>query len=497
MALCNASMVDEGINACGTMDNTGNTVSLSKAPCSDEMKELLEVLHGVIACMGREFGPVRFHSDRDLSLIRQTAACCIIEFFKVNAVTKTMTTDDWHQVGWMLLDPDDNTRRATANALFTVIQTHPVHLKILAYPCLLASDDELCGQAENALTFAVKRLRCTYEFLCAQAISKNDDRLRRLAEDQMAECILPYVLNLLSHHPDFPTSSTLEAEGDKNRVKTIVKSVRMVLAALSSTLRDEADNLSYLLKQVSMIIQNYRDKLDPDNIGLLFVTRITRNLLKEKIRTSEHVQPYDGDINLPMDIYDFSIDGEINQQMEGLDYVEGVIEKALHAAGKGTAKRSHGERKERPAKQDTSNSIYDESKAKSAKSMKEKSVKAAPAATITEYLSNRPKRATRNEAVDYKEKVESEREMNLWEQTAAEKARQTRGTETRNETKNSSFTEKDDDYHDDMSPLKIDTGKSFAFLNNRQSQQPTGILSRANVDALKKSILQKAFSGKL
>ena len=63
------------------------------------------------------------------------------------------------------------------------------------------------------------------------------------------------------HHPDFPTSSTLDGEGDKVRVRTIVKSVRMVLSALRATLRDEADNLSFLLKQVTMIVNHYCDKM--------------------------------------------------------------------------------------------------------------------------------------------------------------------------------------------------------------------------------------------
>ena len=38
-------------------------------------------------------------------------------------------------------------------------------------------------------------------------------------------------------------------------------------------------------------------------IGLHFISRLTFKLLKERAKTGEELQPYPGDINLPIDLY--------------------------------------------------------------------------------------------------------------------------------------------------------------------------------------------------
>ena len=101
----------------------------------------------------------------------------------------------------------------------------------------------------------------------------------------MPEGLLPYVLHLLSYHPDFPSSSAMEDEGDKRRCRNIAKvprtrldaprwvdpgsptpsslrspqNLRMVLSALTASLQDGTNNLSFLLKQVGMIDRHYDD----------------------------------------------------------------------------------------------------------------------------------------------------------------------------------------------------------------------------------------------
>jgi hypothetical protein len=75
----------------------------------------------------------------------------------------------------------------------------------------------------------------------------------------MPEGILPYVLHLLSYHPDFPESSAMETEADKKRCRNIAKNLRMVINALTQSLGEDSNNLSFLLKQVGMIDQHYDD----------------------------------------------------------------------------------------------------------------------------------------------------------------------------------------------------------------------------------------------
>lgn len=111
------------------------------------------------------------------------------------------------------------------------------------------------------------------------------------------------MLHLLSYHTDFPTSPDCSSESDDNRLKVVVRSIRLVLQALQSSLRNEASNIPYLLKQIHLISQVYCDRIDTSNIGLQFVAGITRSIIQENIKTAENVQVYPGNILLPAELF--------------------------------------------------------------------------------------------------------------------------------------------------------------------------------------------------
>ena len=152
--------------------------------------------------------------------------------------------------------------------------------------------------------FAVRRLRSTHDILTGRAFHEDSSELRSLAEVNMPESVLPYVLHLLSYHPDFPTSSKIENDSDKRKLKNIMRNLRMVIDTLMNSLKDVSSNLSYLLKQVNMISQNYQDKTDADNIGLHFVTILATKLLSEKIKVVENILAHPQDVFLPIELYE-------------------------------------------------------------------------------------------------------------------------------------------------------------------------------------------------
>jgi hypothetical protein len=130
------------------------------------------------------------------------------------------------------------------------------------------------------------------------------ERLRRIAEDNMPECILPYALYLLSHHPDFPSSVHLDGEGDQRRAAELTNSLRMMITVLLNSAGTEtSSNLSYLIKQVEILSAYFCSRTDESSEGLYLIARIARKILMEKSKAVENLQPYPGEIYLPMDLY--------------------------------------------------------------------------------------------------------------------------------------------------------------------------------------------------
>ena len=172
--------------------------------------------------------------------------------------------------------------------------------------------------------FAVRRLRSSHDILTGRAFNENSSKLRALAEYNMPESILPYVLHLLSYHPDFPVTAEIQDENDKKRLKNITKNLRMIIDILMNSLKDVSSNLSYLLKQANMISQNYQDATDPNNIGLHFVTILTTKILSEKIKVVENILAHPQDVFLPIELFEIR-----KNKLEGLGGVDEVFEKIL------------------------------------------------------------------------------------------------------------------------------------------------------------------------
>lgn len=363
-----------------------------------------------------------------------------MECLKLRCVNKCLTAAQWQLLGWALLDIDPNNRQQLLSQFGEIIQRTPVHPRFLAYPCLLANDEALLPIAEKYLVFAVKRLRCTHEELCTKAMTTDDadeiERLQMLAQAHMPESILPYVLYLLSHHPNFPQSATMEEVEDQDRLRAVIQSVRLVVSSLLDSLPGGCNtgNLSLIFKQVNLISQYYKDRLDEDNLGLHFVSQVTTKVLKSRIQTVDNVQSYPGDVHLPMDLYAAYDNSALSQNQKAIKTAvlleaEGAIDKVLGLSSSGVSGGQANRRKHAPKKPTVPAAVLKTNQAADNRGQKRrggqeetqkskgKKTKTAPAPP--ERVSSRPQRAAAKGA-SYTEQNENDAETARWEALAAE-----------------------------------------------------------------------------
>ena len=438
------------------------------------VKSLMTLLFDCIKASGGQLGGFTTEDDAEKECLFEAASSCALSLMKLHVFAASLTVDQWHTLGWTLLCPVQSIRQKLFNTLSISIQIYPLHAKFLAYPCLFATDDSLHARAEQTLGFAVQRRRRTHEELCSQAIgqSESQEKLRRLTESLMPESILPYLLHLLSYHPEFPTSTAIDNETDKRRMKNLVRSVSMLLQVLQNSLISESCNMSYLLKLLNTANRFYVDRHDPENAGLHFVTRMTVKLLHEQIKTSDNLQNHPGEVSLPADLYQRRALGEGDSQAgessvaimmlgagteEGFDIAESAIERALQIAGKGNKPqkagpgKTHGmqalrsdattaaSRKRTAEHQDDAhaNKRKPAERTRGAGILSPDKMTIPASSRLPEEAPTRvvPKRGAK-EIVSYREPTESDREMLQWEEAAAQAKKPRRSSELSN---NNSF----------------------------------------------------------
>jgi len=427
---------------------------------SEEMTELLSVLFNCIADNGNTLYQAST-GVHNAVYIYEVAAECILNLLRIPQVSVEITVDQWQSLAWTLLNEDTAVRARLFEIYSNIMQTSVVHLRFLSYFCLYANDDDLRSKAESAFLFVVQRLRRTHEKYSLRALAADNTTLHLQADEQMPEVILPYVIYLLSYHPEFPESSTLEEEADKKRMGHIYKSVKMVLRVLLESLENEADNLSYLLKQVNLITRDYEDMHDASNLGLHVVARGAHKVLTESIKTAENVQAYPGDIPLPSDLYQLRLGvvrgrspslGSIVVPVEGLDQAEEAIDNALSRLGKGRGKKSPSKQAvqpkvrqasagrkpkstsqtsqkfaqedfsededlcevdEKPVSRSKPSKLSSSSSSSSSKTVRKNVVPIFE--DVPRPVSSRPQRKSRDLSIKYTEKDEDEKEVRSWD----------------------------------------------------------------------------------
>jgi hypothetical protein len=120
-------------------------------------------------------------TDENAVLLREAAGICFLQLLTLKRVNKSLLPAEWLNVSILFLDSNVECRYNILARLCTLMQTHCLHPRFLALPCLallpVPSDapvvassyqTKMTSMIQNALLFALKRLRVTHESLCAQ-----------------------------------------------------------------------------------------------------------------------------------------------------------------------------------------------------------------------------------------------------------------------------------------------------------------------------------------
>lgn len=422
------------VESTGSGGDTSNTTTSSQSLTLGSTSRVMSALFSSLEKRGAVFGRFQVAKIPLRDRLREACARALFELIKVKSVARSLSVVQWQTLSWTLLDSSKHCRRKALGALCLVIQTHNVHPRFLSLPCLVASDDENKVLAQQAFDFSVKRLRLSHDVVCSKVMMLEDqekdeeaERMRRVAEGNMPECILPYAIHLLSYHPDFPVSVSLSEEGDSKRVGHIVNSLRMVINTILGNGGGDTNNtLSYLLKQVEILGTYYCDKLNNGNEGLALVANLAREILDEKCRLVDNLQPYPGEITLPMDLYRRRRRGESPTEAKTPPSVSGTPISGmrnialLHSSGKhpGSSQRENQKRES-----DVENSSARPSKRRRRlDSGKENEGGTRGRATVTEKpqrASARIRDGSSRPAPFYEDNSASDVEVEMWEEAAA------------------------------------------------------------------------------
>jgi len=267
---------------------------------NDILDNLLRILYVSLRSRGKCIGGLILDSEDDVVVSRETVACLMIQLLEIDRVSKKLTSEHWEVLGWYFLDEDAKVRYSVAESFSRVIQTSGLHIRFLAYSSLTVFDQKCFQVIKKSLPFALKRIRCTHDELIGRAMEADDLKLLALMEEVIPECIVPYVVYLLSCLP-FQNTFLNGKSCDDYRVKMTTVSLRFIYASLKSSLSEGSDNLSYLIQQLNLLAKQVLK--GRDSSSLISVTKIARQILHENIKTVENVQPFKGNIGLPGDLF--------------------------------------------------------------------------------------------------------------------------------------------------------------------------------------------------
>jgi hypothetical protein len=453
---------NKGVGSSSSSGSNCTPADVSKLNKPD-INGLMSIVFACLESRGAELAGYNVIEKKDQEQTYFTAAWCGLQLMRVRTFGDKINPVQWQELAWAMLYVENRAlKRQLLLTLVSIIQTHPVHIKFLTFPCLFANDtiDHNAEYAQRGLVFAIKRLRKTQEDIGTKVIQEEDEKRRskyqRTATFTMPEMIVPYLLHLLSYSPDFPRSVALDNEDDKKRMKSVIRCVTFLLTALQSTLRVETSNLPYLFKQLNTINRDYVDRLDHDNIGVHFVTRLTVKLLNEQVKTVENLQVHPGEITLPADLFapmtaEQKAGSSKGHVQEGLELAEQSINKILQNGGKGRAgnkpmtaspvavKRARSPaasaEKSRSDKRFSFDAEEDEDqnvgKKKVSKSSNKVSASKATGEVVPAPSRVMPKRSAKGVVSSYIEKDENDKEVEEWDQQAGVTSRRSSSSSVR------------------------------------------------------------------
>jgi sister-chromatid-cohesion protein PDS5 len=273
------------------LESSANQDAMAK-DLREESSQLLETLFGILD-RGGGLTPAGATDPPSAAKLRGAAAVSALRLMTNGHIQGLLSTEQWHKLGFVLLDSDESVRTAFGTALRSMVGQGLVHMKFASYLCLEAGRPT-AAESRAALVSAVQVLRSAHARKSERSSSpKEMEQLTHL----LPEYILPYAIHLLSHHPMFE-------EGLSDRA--LERDMALLLSALLThgNRPSTSDNLSFLLQMGEIIVSNYCDAVEgSDPQHLIRVADAACDVLRAEIKSQDSLQPFPGTVYLPKQLY--------------------------------------------------------------------------------------------------------------------------------------------------------------------------------------------------
>jgi len=399
---------------------------------STDFVEFVENLFKCICIKGANLGKLQITIASEKSSIFSAAAESIVLFIKLNVFAELISVDQWRQLAGLFLSDDQALTQRLVSSYSMILRVHPVHIKFLSYAIVINNDISFSDQILKVLAFAIKRLRRTHEELVRKAAAALDssrrEHLNQFAAKTMPELILSYVIYLFSSEPWLPSTINIGNAEDSRKLKDISLSIQNIISCLQETLHVGTSNLPFLFKMSNLIYREYVDRLDSSNSRLYIVTNLTLRLLNERVKSSENVQVYPGQIYLPRELYvrkQAGIDQRSNTTND-VDNVDSIVEKVFNVVHKGKTRIAQS-MSPSPSKSKIGSTNFDSGKKRMDLMEGDRTTHVAKKnKVIEEEVPTRqlPKRTVKNVVKSYEDPEENDSETEKWNNLAAKETSQ-------------------------------------------------------------------------
>jgi hypothetical protein len=258
-------------------------------------------------------------SDTDRASLRGAAACALLKLMMNERFTALLNAQAWRDLGYTMLDPDYEVRRAFISKLGLAARGKAkqgnVSQKFLSY-LVIASDDpekELAKLAKDGLENHCKRLRLLLEKaetgqVGGQLVDLSIDTERH---NLMPESMVPFAISLLSHHRNFPEDDDSDSDSDgqdagmgRKREQQQQKYLDNLFTPLVYKMGSDGDNMAYLLNMLNKILKHADAAADSSTAArstsrMHEIAGLAQRLLRAKIKRDKNLSEYPGEIPLP------------------------------------------------------------------------------------------------------------------------------------------------------------------------------------------------------
>lgn len=304
----------------------------ARAPVVSSNHQLIDKLFDTLSKILRDEGMAPSSRDRKAcalrqcrAALRQTAAIWLFRLCdtRLGLDQKFLTTERWHILGGVLLDDEATVRESVMDEFGSLLTgtgmygKHPVRLRLLAYLSLCLDDNasnsaanggaanvgRACLSAKKNGLRTVVALRHVYEASFAEARARGEEYELKFETSMkptiLPEYVLPSTVSLLTFRNETPTTSE-----DQAGMRVVKKRLKNVLEPLVTSLGDNADNISFLLRCCEVLstkvpVGGAKKELSK----MKLVCGVVREVLLSLVRSDINLATFPGSVYMPQSLF--------------------------------------------------------------------------------------------------------------------------------------------------------------------------------------------------